>query len=80
MKRKDLVKRLAAGHVYPDMLRKRGDTYEVKAAYFYHMNRTAEGWADKVATALGGGVSVTGRDDFRAWPKTSYLVAVVDAA
>lgn len=59
---------------------KRDGTLEVKRGYFYRFGTTAETWADSVAAALKTAdipAHVYGRDDWAAWPKTSYFTAVI---
>lgn len=68
--------------VYADkFVNKKDGSVEVKRSYFYRMGSSAESWADKVREACHcAGVTdvrVEDRDDWAAWPKSSYFVAVV---
>lgn len=72
---------LKESRVYPDkVICKRDGKVEVKKSYFYRMGNSAEGLATQVYGDLkraGLEVMVDSRDDWAAWPKTSYFVAVV---
>lgn len=51
---------------------------EVKMHYFYHHGWDAQKWGQHVIKSLPGNFELVAvRDDWRAWPKDSYLVAVV---
>ncbi len=67
--------------VYPNkMVCKKDGTVEVKKSFFYTHGQTAEKWAENVKRAIlatGFSVEVEGYQDWNAWPKTSYFVAVV---
>lgn len=60
---------------------KKDGSVEVKRSYFYRPSGGAGQWADDVSAQLRtSGVyafTVECRDDFRNWPTTSYLVAIV---
>lgn len=78
--RNELAGRLDRAHVFFDRLTaKRDGTFLVKRAYFYRFDETADAWANKVRAALNHDYSVIPRDDFAAWPKTSYFTAIVRA-
>ena len=72
---------LADSNVYPEkMVCKRNGMVEVKKSYFYRHGDSAEKLAvqvQKVLEAKGLEVMVDSRDDWAAWPKTSYFVAIV---
>ena len=78
---KRVKKVLEDSSVYPDkMVCKRNGMVEVKKSYFYRCGDSAEKLAtrvQKVLEAEGVEVMVDSRDDWAAWPKTSYFVAVV---
>ena len=62
---------------------KANGSVEVRRSYFYTFGWTPENWAAKVAKAVEGAgmaVKVEGKDEWAAWPKTSYFVAVVSEA
>ena len=55
-------------------------TVEARRSYFYRMGGTAEKFAANIADIVaycGFPVNVTGRDEWAAWPKTSYFCAVI---
>ena len=81
--KKALDAKASDGFFYDRLVAKKDGTFEVKRHYFYHHGQTAQWWAERVQVALklaGAPFEVVGnRDDWRAWPKDSYLVAVVRA-
>lgn len=56
---------------------KKDGSVEVKKSYFYSHGYDAEKWAAKVSAALTVAHNVQGRDDWAAWPKTSYFTAII---
>lgn len=75
---KQIKKELA--NIGADVIRMRNGNLEVKRSFFYRFDRTAETWANTVRNALAiAGIDneVTGYEDWNAYPKTSYFVAVV---
>jgi len=78
---KRVKKDLETSGVYADkVVCKRNGMLEVKKGYFYRLGDSAEKWADRVKAGListGLSVLVDSRDDWAAWPKTSYFVAIV---
>lgn len=59
---------------------KRSGVVEVQRYYFYRPSGGAVLWSEDVKMQLasaGIDVSVSSRDDWRAWPAPSYLVAIV---
>jgi hypothetical protein len=58
--------------------RANGDV-EVRHSYFYRHGRTAEGFAAKVRAAFPDH-EVQSNDEWRAWPGTSYFVAIMIGA
>ena len=72
---------LAGSDVYPEkMVCKRDGKVEVKVSYFYRHGQTGKELAVKVQKVLeanGVETRVGYYDDWNAWPKTSYFVAVV---
>lgn len=62
-----------------DHIRRVGNTVEIKRSYFYRHGGSAEKFAEAIAAAIKGTPwrVVGSRDDWRAWPKTSYFVAIV---
>lgn len=85
MKTAKEIRKIIEDRVHPDAVRKAGELVEVKRQYFYHHGQTAESWGLDVQAALtvGGAadIKVIGtRDDFRAWPHDSYMVAIIGQA
>lgn len=85
MFKKSVKKILAESpNVFPDKIVCRQDgSIEVKSHYFYRHGQDAQGWAEKVKNELeanGLKVNAKGRDDWAAWPKDSYFVAVIKEA
>ena len=56
---------------------KRNGTVEFKEGYFYHHGRTPEKVADKILKFFPDCTLVECYDAWAAWPKDSWLVAVV---
>lgn len=58
-------------------------TIEVKESYFYH-RVSASQWAAEIEAEMDNhGIAhgeVTSRDDYRTWPQTSYVVAIIHPA
>ena len=82
--RSELKKTLEANGLFYDRLTAKKDgTFEVKRSYFYYHGFHAKDWGAKVQAALdAAGVRfkvVDTRDDWRVWPKDSFLVAVARA-
>ena len=61
-----------------DIKVKKNGTIEVRQSYFYTHGRTAQKWANRITEYLTTPATVTGRDDWAAWPKTSYFVAIIN--
>lgn len=81
MKLKTLKDALEIADMHPDKVSRRRDgRFNVRSGFFYRGGRTAEGWAKKVEAALkavGFKVEVDAREEWAAWPKTSYFNAIV---
>lgn len=81
MELKTLRDALEIADIHPEKVSRRRDgRFNVRSGYFYHNGRTAEGWAVNVKAALeavGFAVEVEAHDEWAAWPKTSYLNAIV---
>jgi hypothetical protein len=60
---------------------KKDGTVEFKRGYFYHMGQTPDGVAARATASLAKiglkAVTIDTRDEFRAWPRDSWLVAVL---
>lgn len=68
--------------VHPDKIVMKSDgSVEVKRGYFYRHGMDANMWGDKVSKALTISHKLYNvRDDWKAWPKDSYFVAVIEEA
>jgi hypothetical protein len=76
---------LVKGAVRADKVTFRKDgTVEFRRSYFYHHGATAEGFARRISLELTEAgfapTLVEARDDWAAWPKTSYFVAAFQVA
>lgn len=61
---------------------KKSGAVELKHSYFYH-TQSSEQYAASVRDALAVvqiAATVTDRDDFAQWPKSSYIVAIIQEA
>lgn len=70
-----------SSNVFPSkILCKKDGSVEVKKSYFYRHGYSAEKWSEKVNNVLqeaGLNCQSTSYDDWNAWPKDSYFVAIV---
>jgi len=75
------VKRVLQTEGGTDRIICRGDgSLVAKRSYFYHMDQTAELFADRISQALTkAGIShqITSTDAWAKWPKISYFVATI---
>jgi hypothetical protein len=78
MTRKQFIEKLDAADVHYDKVVAKADkqTFEVKAGYFYH-NNNADARRHAALVALFPTATITVRDDFRPWPRDSYMVCEV---
>ena len=75
------IKEIASNHGDLDKIVCRANgNVEIKRGYFYRHGSSAEKWAGRVdewVSEAGIDAVEQGRDDWAAWPKGSYFVAVV---
>ena len=74
------VKKVLKAQTYVDRVtcRKNGSV-EVRRSYFYTLGWSASKLAEKVKAVLPAGWKVTDeRNEWRAWPKTSYFMVKVE--
>jgi hypothetical protein len=77
MTRKNLNAMLEKARIIVDRVSLKQDgTIELRRSYFYRHGSTAESVADRLAQSLPELRLIEARDEWRAWPKTSYFVAV----
>ena len=60
-----------------DIKCKKSGEVEVRRSYFYRHENTAQKWVENITGLLTTPANVKGRDDWAAWPKTSYFVAII---
>ncbi len=73
--RKDVTKALGDAHIERFSCKADG-TVELMRSYYYRSG-TVEGFAQACSTKLGEGWTLVGSEDrWRAWPTTSYFVAI----
>ena len=76
MKRKEILRRFEAAQIPVEKLVAHKDgSFSLKESYFYRHGRTAEALVKQVMRLFSTASIIETRDDFRAWPTTSYLVA-----
>jgi len=73
--RKIITDKIFAAGTYPDSIRysTKENLFTAKWGYFYRHGRTAEGYAEKIKTALKGVHIASARDIWNPWPKDSYF-------
>ena len=75
------IKNALAGSFAVDKITcKANGSVEARRSYFYRFGNDADKFAESIKTALtsaGLSVSVWGRDEWAAWPTTSYFCAVI---
>ena len=75
---RELKKHIARNITVGKVICRADETVELRMGYFYRHGRTATLWGEEVAAGLPDNWEVIRTcDEWRAWPRDSYFVAIV---